>query len=808
MTKVNRRILLSIVTFLAVLCFGLALNVGVAPVAKAEGTLSIKSITQTYAQPYNGNSNLGNDKYNFSSIYIVEFDTSTALFSGSVGADITSSLSDFMNNTYWGLNAPKSLTAWSSYYSNGVKIYKYSNTAIQIYIYRPTYYTEFAFKEGATIGGKSITTGTWYQKKDLSFTTTAPTNLEIMAVYDQELAADNSGDYRTVNIAYNAKGSVSYNTFQYLKINGEYVYTDNVVDGAHVNKDLVKYYSAQGMDYSNDGDAPGGCYCRIYVNEKALIDGATITFPVGFTVGGKSLVKEQTFVLGNQGAGRSNINDQAVWGEQERIAEVKSVTQTKADGYSIYSTYDIEFENSGIDNSVSDIFLDYEIGEEVPNTLLAKLVINGNKFVTDGSTLTVTKHSANTLTLKIGRCIGYAALQILGGAKIGSWTLVDDGPVWYEQQDWTFNNTAPTETKVFALIAYATNSSSSVNLRLIFNMPIGNNTAVGHDKYGDSNLILSGMTVNGVQIANGTYDWCSVAGEKVFGGTQFNISASLVTLNNKGEGETIVSFVKGFGNTKKITQKQDFIVSHNDYSKWNSMPKFVELPMQTVNYKVGDSVISTVNDTTITLADPATIDGYSSEKTFIGWTDGEKLYKVGTVIRNLTEETTFTAVEIGSFAQAAPEVRTWGSAGVRFVTTFNTEDYALYEGKFFNGFGTIIARSADLTANNEKLTDVLTKDTTSVIVKIDSTIQATVGELTYVRGGIMEMYAHNFDKELVGAGYIAVEYATGVEYIVTAESKVVVKDVALNILSEIESGEASEEDFDMSLINAYAGINA
>ena len=799
MTKGYRKIFLSIALFLAVICFGMALNFGVVQPAKADGTVAVKSIRQTYMQSYNSDSGLGNSKYNYSSFYVIEFDTTETLFTGSVGADITSTLSDFMSNTYWGMNAPKNLSTWNTYYGgSGVKIFKYSNTAIELYIYRPTYYTEFAFKAGATVGDKSIVASTWYEKKDLTFTTTAPENLEIMAVYEQELAGDNSASHRTVNIAYNVKGSVNYSTFQYLKINGEYVYTDNIVDGDHVNTDFVKYYGAAGMDYGNDGDAPGGCYCRIYVNENAINENSTITFPVGFTIGGKSLVKEQTFVLGNQAGGRNNINDQAVWGEQERIAEIKSVTQTSANGLSILSTYNVEFKNVGTDNSVSDIFADYEVGAEVPTTLLAKLIMNGNKFATDGSTLTVTKHSANVLTLKISRCIGYAAIQILGGVKIGSWTVVDDGPVWYEQQDWSFNNIAPSETKVFALIAYATNSSSIVNFRIIFNTAIGNNTAEGHEKYGDSNLILTGMTVNGVQMTNGTTDWCSVAGEKIYGGTQFNVQAPLTTMNKGEDCVTVVTFPAGFGNTKKISTKQEFVASHNDYGAWNNMPKFTELTAKDVTYKQGETTIGSAKDTSIILPEPATLNGYDATKTFIGWTDGENLYKAGETIYGLTSEKTYSVVEL-SFAMDGAEIKTYESAGIRFLSIYNTAEFDVIK-DYVTEVGTVIARENTFTGD-------LTVDVEDIMKIVATDGIRENGENTEIRAGIDNIKTNGtlITTGLYARAYLKVTYASGVDYVYTEaldEAKVA-RTIANTYVTE-NPDELLDDD--LNVIKALYGI--
>ena len=431
---------------------------------------------------------------------------------------------------------------------------------------------------------------------------------------------------------------------------------------------------------------------------------------------------------------------------------------------------------------------------------------NGNTLATiDGAGETLKFYYAGdgVLELETGRPSWWAKIEILEGCTINS--LEVNAVTYYEESDWTFTTTAPTELRVMAVAErpYAGDGGLWNLVSVTFN---GSLTGTSSDfaKISFANANYSGKLYHTeVHVGGGGG---AIAGEKTNGGTVHNLYFLKSDLGGKEGIYTEITFAEGY---RGIAEKQTFYVEAGlTHDSWAAMPMWKELPMQTVNYKVGDSVISTVKDTTITLADPTTIDGYSSEKTFIGWTDGEKLYKAGTVIRNLTEETTFTAVELGSFAQEAPELRTVGSAGVRFVTTFNSEDYALYEGKFFSGFGTVIARSADLTANNEKLTDVLTGETTSVIVKIESTVQGAKDGLTYVRGGIMNMYAHNFDKELVGAGYVAVEYATGVEYIVTAESKVVVKEVAESIISKIESGEYSEDDFDMTLINAYAGINA
>ena len=205
MTKVNRKILLSIVTFLAVLCFGLALNVGVAPVAKAEGTLSIKRVEQTLLEAYNSNPG------SYRSEYWVTFDGDDDMLSShKVGDDITATYSTFGSNIV--LNASQ-----LSAIQGGYKVFKADKNAIKIKTGRPVGYAKFEFKQGLAIGEYVLTEdATYYENQDWTFTTTAP-EFRIQTVWGRPYS--NATQYQ-VTISHTAVASIGVNTLKGIKING------------------------------------------------------------------------------------------------------------------------------------------------------------------------------------------------------------------------------------------------------------------------------------------------------------------------------------------------------------------------------------------------------------------------------------------------------------------------------------------------------------------------------------------------------------------------------------------------------------
>lgn len=532
-----------------------------------------------------------------------------------------------------------------------------------------------------------------------------------------------------------------------------------------------------------------------------------ITFAEG--LGGTDT--ETTYVCG-EGVNHTDWNAKPIWTEKKNVIAVDSVTQVTADALSHYSEYEIKFKNS--EDGSLDVFANRTVGEDLTFDFLHhcmedKILFNGKSLVQINSNkaVTVTKSAANTVKLKIACCINYAKIEIFAGFRNAGYGIVSDVTYYQDNMLTTASNatftalTQEPDFKIFGIYAIASGDyPSSVNFKIVFNKAPGNNSSE------NTNLDLTGVLLNGSQLYNGSTTVTSPAGETAYGGTQYNVAIK----NIHGSAlPSVITFPQGWSVNERgtLSESHEFISYDNDYNYGQMpLPVWTELEKQQVTYKQGDAVIGTENVTSVTLASPSTLSGYTAGKTFIGWKDSDgNLYKAGKIIRGLTKATTFTAVELGSFETTGAELRVKGSAGIRFVTTFNTADLQANE-DCFGEFGTLIARKADLTANDETL-DVKTADSgsaASIIVKIVSSDggRKSNGDLTEFRGGIYNMNTHNFTAELTACGYIAVNYASGTEYIYTAAIERTVKTVAQKW---IEDGEYGEDDEAKKLLNAYVG---
>ena len=205
----------------------------------------------------------------------------------------------------------------------------------------------------------------------------------------------------------------------------------------------------------------------------------------------------------------------------------------------------------------------------------------------------------------------------------------------------------------------------------------------------------------------------------------------------------------------------------------------------------------------LTLAQPADIDNYQDGKTFIGWTDGDNLYKAGENLGIATEAKTFTAVEI-DFEALGAQLRVAGPAGMRFGFAFDTAELSAYkEAGFIQGFGGLIARTATITELEYAVNDN--------ILIIESTVNKVNGENTEFYVGITNMYAHNFNVSMSARGYLEVKYTNDakVSYVY---SEVLVKTASVGaqeLLDAIDAGTLNDDIYTspsaIAMLNAYVG---
>lgn len=182
------------------------------------------------------------------------------------------------------------------------------------------------------------------------------------------------------------------------------------------------------------------------------------------------------------------------------------------------------------------------------------------------------------------------------------------------------------------------------------------------------------------------------------------------------------------------------------------------------------------------------------EGTFIGWQEGEKLYKAGTEVP-ISENKTYIAVILRDWETVGAAVSVNDFMGLRFESTFNTEDYDKAS-EFISEYGTLIARVGDIGT-----ADDLTVSTRTAVKKITSTVTFSEadGKTTYA-GGISRLLVHNYDVEIVGCGYMVVNYESGAETVYTSVIVRTAKGIAEQCLSDNVYG---EDDFEYKVLQAY-----
>lgn len=807
MTKSLRKILLSVTAFLAVLFLGLTVAVSVPKTAKAEDQLAVTKITQTYLQAYNGAGVPGGNtgKYFYSSIYIMEFNATEDMFPDySVGDEIKSAIPEFCDNVYmgydnadpWGGKANLSATA------GGTKIYKHSANSIEISAGRPRGSMIFRINSGATINGEQVKVSTWYEDSDWQFTEKNP-GKKVVTIFERPVGSNTAYVDLQISTSYKNGG------FNWSKLAGITLNGTPITDGAAASSVCI--------DYGTDYDA-GGSYMAGYIRIPQSIarSGNATLFIPKTALGG--LDADQTFVLGYDPNKYPDVDpyNLAIWVEQDKVIDPtvivsKVVQNSQASWYG--TEYEISFANS-------NVLEDFTVGQDVTaylNTFtnfFTKVSINGKTLsaITTAASgkgnLIITKKNDTTLTLAFkAHAARYSTIKIDAGLMINGYRTKSD--VAYYQDDVASKTTSATFTKklanetapdatIFAVGTSASGTFASTGLaplHVVFNCAPGSGTMY-LDNY---------VFINGKQVAHANqYNACSAAGEQLFGGNTFNLSIHVDEMGTPA----VLTFKKGL-TVGNVTLSEDisFVSDSNDYNKFwggNFLPTWTKLEDQQVTFKQGETTVKTETaSANITLPAPASIDDYQAGKTFIGWTDGENLYKAGETIWGITEDRTYTAVEI-DFDALGAQLRVAGPAGMRFGFAFDTAELSAYkEAGFIQGFGGLIARTSTITELEYAVNDN--------ILIIESTVNVANGNNTEFYVGIWNMYAHNFNVSMSARGYLEVKYTNdaNVSYVY---SDVLVKTASVGaqeLLNAIDAGTLTDDIYTspsaIAMLNAYVG---
>lgn len=572
MTKTKRKILLSIALFLALVCFAIGLNVGLAPnTAKAEGTLSISSIRQINLQagtntggnatklvmPDAANNNSAS-AYGWGSLYLVQFDTTENLFPLANDGDLLATASD---GTVTAVNTNYDLTsvfnsikvgrkeASFASLAGGSAIFKYSSNTIALKSNRVIGWTCFKFAADMSIAGYTLDSAqTWWENQDWTFT---KSDVEQEFMINNIWVVSTSGNYATINIAHNRAFAVDKSLrFAHIYINGQQIVDEN----GKLLVDFVQPYNTTEANWGNEYDAgaSGGAF-KLYINASLISNKElTIQFKQGFKLSASqtdSLPADQTFKLGkdyynftNQGATGDfssmwNLSDLPVFinAEKEmRATEVNYVggcnNSTAATG--TYSEYTVKFNKN--------LFANLETGADITtyvkdNTnLMRKVLINSMPLylINNGTTassllgtragckVTIFKVADDTVKINVKNIVYYADVTVLAGLRIGEYATAYDDRFYQDnsvsdgQSTFSKLDQAPA-FKVFDVytIAYgAAASTQSSLIKIVFNRNPWIKQDANFDEF--TNDFSSGVTTN-ADIADAIF----ANGEQVYHGT-------------------------------------------------------------------------------------------------------------------------------------------------------------------------------------------------------------------------------------------------------------------------------------------------
>ena len=499
----------------------------------------------------------------------------------------------------------------------------------------------------------------------------------------------------------------------------------------------------------------------------------------------------------------------AVYATESNKLTVPSITSTTYNNStaSRYGNgYDITFSNADVLNA-------FDNGADITSYLrnytnfFYKIRINGVTLNTINN-IVITKKDATTVSVFAKSAPAhYSEIEIFAGLRLGSKVVLAD--TTYYQNEQAYKDKVATYTKKISsedapaatIFAVGTSANGSFGSNGLAPAHIAFNRSTGAGSFS----LVGYVFINGKQVKHsGQYDAISAAGEAISNKTWFNLQIPASEMGTPA----VLTFKKGL-TVGDVTLSEDisFVSDSNEYNKfWGGdfLPTWTKLEDQQVTFKQGETTVKTETaSASITLPAPASIDDYQAGKTFIGWTDGENLYKAGETIWGITEDRTYTAVEI-DFEALGAQLRVVGSAGMRFGFAFDTAELSAYkEAGFIQGFGGLIARTATITELEYAVNDN--------ILIIESTVNVANGDNTEFYVGIWNMYAHNFNVSMSARGYLEVKYTNdaNVSYVY---SDVLVKTASVGaqeLLDAIDAGTLTDDIYTspsaIAMLNAYVG---
>lgn len=218
---------------------------------------------------------------------------------------------------------------------------------------------------------------------------------------------------------------------------------------------------------------------------------------------------------------------------------------------------------------------------------------------------------------------------------------------------------------------------------------------------------------------------------------------------------------------------------------------------------------------------PTTIETLAEDEKLIGWYNEKegKLYKPGATIEGVRVNVEFAAYTLGFKMMDGASIRivagNTSDSGIRFQTGYDTADYAVLNEKgFVKEVGTLLS-----IANT---TSELVYDGEGVVSETNTKEHYTVDEKGFdgyklYSFAINEISAEDATKVISARGYIAIEYADGVDYIYTtwtAENNVrSVAEVAYSCQNAVREEEDMPTEYEMmsaarkSVIDYFAAFN-
>ena len=161
----------------------------------------------------------------------------------------------------------------------------------------------------------------------------------------------------------------------------------------------------------------------------------------------------------------------------------------------------------------------------------------------------------------------------------------------------------------------------------------------------------------------------------------------------------------------------------------------------------------------------------TTNKVFLGWiAEDGKLYEAGSTFQ-LTQATTFTALEVGFYMEDGASIRlanTADESGIRFTTYLNAADLNKILGNYgitTVKYGTLIMPYDYLsTKQKPNLEDFNPEE--EEILKIESTATTVTEGFVAYRGAMQNLYMENYGRLFAGRSYMEITFADGVVWTV------------------------------------------